>query len=341
MPQDEESIEVGQARTGRRPEVSDQQIIEAGQRIRAAGRPVTGFSLRLAIGKGSQGRLMSVWEAWASQQEATVPANDAADTVEPAVLPPGLAEAWDSARGQMVSQLDGLVFATVRRIETDLKARYKADFDRLTSERAAMEEQLQAAAKALEIADLDNQAAQAEISELESKLNTTREQLAAAQQRADSVEAQAARDRAEAQAAIEALEGQIETFAAAAQAAQTSAAVATARAEAGEADAGRLRDDLATTRATLAQTTEAVATARAEAAGLAARLEAQTDRAARAEQDAAEIRTKAQEEAENLRGQLAAAREGLAASQAQVIALQAAQTAGVKPAEVRDASPQA
>ena len=45
----------------RPPLVSPQEIIEAGEALRGAGRPVSGHSLRQHIGKGKPARLFQVW----------------------------------------------------------------------------------------------------------------------------------------------------------------------------------------------------------------------------------------------------------------------------------------
>lgn len=57
-------------------EITDQDIIQAGQQILAAGRPVNGFALRSKTGGGKAERLMKVWETHLSGQ-----------TVLPASLP--------------------------------------------------------------------------------------------------------------------------------------------------------------------------------------------------------------------------------------------------------------
>ena len=60
----------------RPPEITDQDIIQAGQAILATGRPVNGFALRSKTGGGKPERLMKVWETHLSGQ-----------TVLPASLP--------------------------------------------------------------------------------------------------------------------------------------------------------------------------------------------------------------------------------------------------------------
>jgi len=45
-------------------EISDKQIIEAGQALQAAGRNITGFALRRQIGGGDPARLKHVWDKY-------------------------------------------------------------------------------------------------------------------------------------------------------------------------------------------------------------------------------------------------------------------------------------
>lgn len=50
-------------------EVSDEQIIEAGLALKAAGRNVTGFALRQRIGGGNPTRLRAVWTEYVASTE--------------------------------------------------------------------------------------------------------------------------------------------------------------------------------------------------------------------------------------------------------------------------------
>ena len=54
----------------RPPEITDHDIIQAGQQILAAGRPVNGFALRTLTEGGKPARLMKVWEEHLSGQTA-------------------------------------------------------------------------------------------------------------------------------------------------------------------------------------------------------------------------------------------------------------------------------
>ena len=57
----------------RPPEITDQDIIQAGQAVLATGRPVNGFALRSKTGGGKPERLMKVWETHLSGQTVLPP----------------------------------------------------------------------------------------------------------------------------------------------------------------------------------------------------------------------------------------------------------------------------
>src|SRR5437763_6179014 len=120
-------------------EVSETEILEAAQRLVADGKRVNGWSLRRAVGdRGKAERLFEVWERAQAVEPQPVqePASDLL------ALPPGVAEAADNGRSALVAHYDGVLLALARKIEGDLKARYRADFERLTAERADMQDQL-------------------------------------------------------------------------------------------------------------------------------------------------------------------------------------------------------
>lgn len=220
-------------------EVSPDQVREAGQRLLAGGKRVNGWSLRRALGdRGRPDRLMAVWEQErdvAASQDAPQP--DAA----PVSLPPGIAEMAEQARTALVAQLDGIVLAVVRQAETDLRSRYKADFDRLAAERADMEDQLAAAVASVGVTEGALADAAAEADALRARLVEAEKAAAVAAERSRAVEEKARADAAEAEGQIADLEGRIAAFGAAAQAAQRAQAAAEATAAAAEREAERLR----------------------------------------------------------------------------------------------------
>jgi len=62
-------MDITQPVIGRRPEVSDEKIIEAGKKLIAEGRRTTGFGLRGMVGNcGDPKRLLKVWQAHLSSQ---------------------------------------------------------------------------------------------------------------------------------------------------------------------------------------------------------------------------------------------------------------------------------
>lgn len=87
----------------RPPEISDQDIIQAGQQVLAAGRTVNGFALRTLTGGGNPGRLMKVWEAHLSGQASF------AESLPAAELPLQMAEELAEVTKVLSERLTGLV----------------------------------------------------------------------------------------------------------------------------------------------------------------------------------------------------------------------------------------
>lgn len=226
-------------------EISEDQIIDAGCRLVAEGKTVNGWSLRRALGdRGKPERLAAVWGA---QRAAEEPAPGMAEAA-PVALPPGVAEAADQARQALIAHFDGIVVGAVRQTENEVKARYKADFDRITAERTSMAENLAMAEASIDETEQRLTDALTELADIKAKFMVCEKDLAVAAERLT----QARRDAEEAQVAITDLEGQVASFAAAAQEAQRQTAVAEATTAAAEREAERLRGQVAALTAALA-----------------------------------------------------------------------------------------
>jgi colicin import membrane protein len=147
---------------GRRPEVSDEKIIEAGNKLTTDGRRVTGFGLRKAVGdSGDPTRLLKVWQAYLSSQSNNV------DNVS-ATLPVELEETLNSVVAETTTKLKSLA--------TELNA-------------AAVETAEQRVAAAIKLANEREQVAEAEvhdasitIDDLEAQLITISLELAKCKQ---------------------------------------------------------------------------------------------------------------------------------------------------------------
>lgn len=137
---------------GRRPEVSDEKIVEAGKKLIAEGRRTTGFGLRSMVGNcGDPKRLLKVWQAYLSSQ------SNNADYV-PLTLPVELEETLNSVVNETITKLKSLA--------TDLN-------------NAAVKTAEQRVAAAIDLANEREQAAEAEvhdasitIGDLENKLTS-------------------------------------------------------------------------------------------------------------------------------------------------------------------------
>jgi colicin import membrane protein len=88
----------------RPPEVTPEQIIEAGETLRAAGRTITGFALRAQTGGGNPARLKQVRE-----EHVAAPADAPAEPV--AELPPEVAADVDTIAKALTERLAALAVA--------------------------------------------------------------------------------------------------------------------------------------------------------------------------------------------------------------------------------------
>ena len=114
---------------GRRSEVADEEIVQAGLGLVTSGEPVTGWGLRRALGgKGSPPRLMAVWRAERSQVLD--------DEYKGGILPPAaVQEARDGIKAALafIDRLDEEARDAVRRAEE----RFERAVDAATEDAAA------------------------------------------------------------------------------------------------------------------------------------------------------------------------------------------------------------
>ena len=261
-------------------DVSTSEILDAGRHLLDVGKKVSGFSLRQAVGnRGNPNRLMEVW------QNETRTGSDATSSAEalPIVLPPGIAEMADQARAALTAQFDAILQTVYRTTDETLKARYKADFDRLGIERAQMADDLANASTAIEVTDTSLAASRADADDLRTRLTETEKAAAVTAERLRAVEAKAAADAIEAEKRIVDLEEQVRHFGATAVEAQKAQAAADATAAAVEREADRLRTQVAALIVAQDAAKEEAASSKAALAAATASLNAQRERAERAE----------------------------------------------------------
>jgi chromosome segregation ATPase len=95
-------MDIAQPVIGRRPEVSDEKIIEAGKKLIEEGRRATGFGLRSMVGNsGDPKRLLKVWQAYLSSQS-----NNA--DYAPLTLPVELEETLNAVVNETTTKLKAL-----------------------------------------------------------------------------------------------------------------------------------------------------------------------------------------------------------------------------------------
>jgi hypothetical protein len=87
--------------------VTDVQIRDAGDQITAAGRRVTGYSLREQLGgRGDPRRMLAVWQQ--SQPQSDMAPSDQSQTVAPPPLPPDLATRAAASRDRLTAEFDAV-----------------------------------------------------------------------------------------------------------------------------------------------------------------------------------------------------------------------------------------
>lgn len=244
---------------GRPPEVPDAMILEAGQRLLAAGRTVTGYALRTTIGVGNQRRLVAVWERLRASN--TPEAHEEANLAD---LPPGLVEVVQQTLSGFDAHIRRVILQIHRHVEATEHRRYQQEFDRLAEREVQAKQELRDAAEAVAQAD-------AAAATLQQQVTAQHERITALSHRHAALEASLAaleQDRAILRAEVATLQAQLGSMRETAQKAAQAAAVAEAGREAAMSEAALLRPalDATTQRAHAAvegqfRATEAAATA--------------------------------------------------------------------------------
>lgn len=137
-------------------EYPEEDVIEAGKKLEAGGRRVTGFAIRKELGGGNATRLKNVWDAYRQSQEVVE-----AEPVQE--LPVEVQDALEKVTGEFIEQFKNLV--------TSLNAKAVKTAERRVSEviNTAKKEQDKAEAE-LADAEIAVEEIEGQLSDLESKL---------------------------------------------------------------------------------------------------------------------------------------------------------------------------
>lgn len=238
--------------------VTDEQIRDAGQEIVAAGRRVSGYSLRAQLGgRGEPRRLMAVWEQTRPQRDPA-PA-DQMPTVTAPPLPPDLAAHAATLRERLTAEFDATIAAAwvaaerraAERLGGEVEAA-RAAAETAGQAQAEADEALAAADMARDVAEADRDRLATEATEARAAADRATGQRAAADAERDRLVAELSQARqaiAEAQRHTAAAGAAREAAEASAKQAQQ---LAEAAREAAEADRRTSAADVATARAQLA-----------------------------------------------------------------------------------------
>lgn len=232
---------------GRPASVLDDEVVEAGRALEAAGKAVNGWSLRRQLGdRGKPDRLEQVW-----REHVASGAAPEVDEPEPEVaLPPSVLEHNRETKERLTASIDGLYVSVYRLIDGHLRAQYKSDFDRLAADRADMEVRLNEATDAIERADEARVDLEAQIERLRGEVGEANvakarveEQLRAALAENAALKAAAETAAVEHEAALETAEGERLAYAELAAEAKRAATAAEAARQAMAEELVRVRAD--------------------------------------------------------------------------------------------------
>lgn len=271
----------------RQAEHTDENIIEAGNRILAAGGKVSGWRLREDLGGGKASRLETVWNAHiAAGPNASRPERPAS------TLPPRIAEAAAELRTQISGRVDELVLDTYRLVEDVIAGRYRDELEQLRSARIQFEEDGARAERAVEAAETERDTLRTLVSEARTETAEGLRRIAALEGQLGEVQAQARRDAAEATGEIGALKAQLATASSSLQTERLAAAeaLAIARERANEVESLKTRLTEVSTALQAAQ----LAAAEAQALASERASEAERQRSAAAEARATQERLAAE-----------------------------------------------
>lgn len=223
----------------RPPEIPDEMVVEAGQRLLAVGRPVNGWALRTACGgRGKSDRLLQVWRDY----EASAQVEEA-----PVEVPDVVAEAIVGAKGEVAGLLDRLLPTLYAAAEGVVDARRRAEYEALQRQLVWAEQQSKDAATAIDQADAEIVRWREEAAQFQSDLANEQFERMRLSESLRGVEA----DLQTANRRVDDLAEQLAAAHAAQVNAEKARIAAEATAAAVQADAEHLRSDLASERAEL------------------------------------------------------------------------------------------
>lgn len=136
---------------GRTVEVDESRIIDAGKRLENAGKSVTKWGLRNAVGAGNPSRLMRVWEAYKAENGEVVVV--AANAEEAPSLPPEVEDGLRVMLGEVNRGIEQLIRNSNAIAVRVADMRVKTQYDAAKAAQVNAENELSEAEAALDQAD--------------------------------------------------------------------------------------------------------------------------------------------------------------------------------------------
>ncbi len=144
-------IEIEEVKIGRTPEVDESRIIDAGKRLENAGKSVTKWGLRNAVGAGNPSRLMRLWEAYKAENGEVIVV--AANAEEAPTLPPEVEDGLRVMLGEVNSGIEQLIRNSNAIAVRVADMRVKTQYDAAKAAQVNAENELSEAEAALDQAD--------------------------------------------------------------------------------------------------------------------------------------------------------------------------------------------
>jgi len=119
--------QINEQKLGRKAEVDEQRVIDAGLKLLEQNKTVSGWKLRNIISSGNPRRLQAVWEQYQSEHGETVTIQE---TSSDSILPPDVEDSLKILLGGLNADIESLVVqsnnAAVRAADKRVKSEYEA-----------------------------------------------------------------------------------------------------------------------------------------------------------------------------------------------------------------------
>ncbi len=223
---------------GRSAAWSEDEVIEAGKSLVAAGKRVTGWELRKVLGAGRPDRLEAIWTAFTAQNAAKP------EPPPDAELPPSVTALESEIQESVRSMVHDMCVRVWRSTHGTMLQRLASEMSAIAAERATHKEYCLGAECSAEESDRTRTDLESRIAGLIGRLDVANGTIAALEERVSSTE----KAKSDLTTLVESLKSDLATAEAIGTAARQAVAVADTRTAAAEAARGQAVADVETAR---------------------------------------------------------------------------------------------